>query len=192
MLKIINLFVIEKIFENAQVSPMSKMVYISCLIQHFTGKEATISNAVAFDKFQEEIKFEQNKKYYYELHRAEIITLNNRVVIFNNVWGNFIDKTKLDTVLPEHYLGAINFYPARDFQKSMTENRNLFELCSMRFKLSKEQVIELIKVFVKEQETFSKTYQNESECLRHCTAWIGKHKDKAGAKITVKSNAKRL
>ena len=56
MLKVINLYVLDRIFSDieSKISPKSKMLYINCLMHHFKEKSATVSNAVAFEMFEED------------------------------------------------------------------------------------------------------------------------------------------
>lgn len=195
MLKLITLYTIEQIFEEAevQVSSMSKLIYLNCLIHHFKDKKATIANSVAFELLDTEFEFEKFKKNFHQLHKAKIITINGSIIIFNCVWNKYIDKSKLDSTTEESYTGRINFFPAKHFEKILHESRNLSELCQMKYKLTKQQIPGLIDLFIKEQTTTEKTYQTMRDCISHCIFWIGKNLDKAKKEgVVVKSSAKRL
>jgi hypothetical protein len=56
MLKVINLYVIDRIFMecDSKISPKAKMLYINCLTHHFKEKSPLVSNAVAFEMFEED------------------------------------------------------------------------------------------------------------------------------------------
>ena len=73
MLHLINLFVIDKIFNEAAESklcPMSMMLYINCLTHNFKDKPASFSGAVAFEIFENEIKdYHKYEKYFQKLHK---------------------------------------------------------------------------------------------------------------------------
>jgi hypothetical protein len=195
MLTVINLYTIDKIFNEEstiKLKPLTKMLYINCLMHHFKDKKPTVSSAVAFEIFINEIKeYDKFEKLFQELHKAGLITIGLKSIVFNNVWGKHIDRSKLDKVNPTEYVAGFSFKPALDFKKELLENESLVDLCGMRYKINKGQVMSLIELFIKEQGTFEKTYSNFSDCIRHFTMWAGKNLDRAPKEI-VKSNNKLL
>jgi len=195
MLHIINLFVLDKIFKEAAegtLSPMSKMLYINCLTHHFKDKPATISAAVAFEIFESDIdNYKKYQNLFEQLHKAKLITIGTRSIVFNNVWGKFIDRSKLEAVKPEEYVAGFTFRLASHFKDELFASQQLVELAQMKNKLNKSQVHRLIEIFVVEQDTFQKKYTNFSECIKHCSYWIASNADKAPKEV-VKSGAKIL
>ena len=195
MLHIINLFVIDKIFtEVAEVrlSPMSKMLYINCLTHHFTDKPCNVSSAVAFEIFEDDIKgYDKYRRYFQELHKAKLVTIGIRVIVFNNVWGKYIDRSKLNSVSPEKYVAGFSFRPIDDFKEDLLKSNQLVELSQMKHRLSKSQIKKLIDIFIAEQRTFQKKYTNLSDCIKHCTYWIGNNSHQAPAE-NIKSSGKIL
>jgi hypothetical protein len=195
MLTILNLYVIDKIFnEESTISltPMSKMLYINCLTHHFKDKKPTVSSAVSFEIFIKDIpNYNKHEKSFIELHKAGLIAIGLKTIVFNNVWGKHIDRSQLEKVNAVEYVAGFSFKPALDFKKELLENESLMDLCGMRYKINKIQIKNLIDFFIKEQTTFEKTYQNFSDCIRHFTMWAGKNLDKV-PKDVVKSNGKIL
>ena len=190
MLKLINLYVIEKIFDEAEIktSALSKMVYVNCLIHYFKNKDATPESAVAFEIMTTDFDFSKFKKQFHELHKAGIVTINGDIIKFNNVWGAHIDKSQLGK---PSYTPGFKTYKVKDFEQAILNNAKLSELCQMKYKLHGSQLPSLIKLFIKEQDACETIYKNESECIRHCGNWIGKNIDKT-VKTVVRSSAKRL
>lgn len=177
MLELISLHALQEIFDGTgmDISSVSKTFYINCLMHHFKGKKATVVNAMAFEFTNEDIDFIKFKKQINELHKASIVVLNGDVLLFNNSWGKYIDKSKLDKDEKESYTGtSYSFIPMKDLLDVLLKNESLIELCQMRNKIEKNQVILLIKDFAKEQISVKKTYLNEQECSKHCINWIGR------------------
>jgi len=193
MLKVLNLYVIDQIFsEAAGLSAMTKMIYINCLMHHFRDKPANVSSAIAFDLFKEDFgNFEKFKRNFQELHKAGLVELGYDKISFNNTWGKHIDWSQLEKVNPNSYIGGIQFKKIKDFEKDLKTNNKMVELAQMKFHISAHQVEKLVALFIKEQETYEKTYMNLSDAIRHCTSWIGIN----AAKIpneTIKSKGKIL
>lgn len=195
MLHIINLFVIDNIFSEVaqtKLSPLAKMLYINCLTHHFRGKECNVASAVSFQIFQNDVKdYEKYRKAFEELHKAQIVTIGSNAIIFNNVWGKFIDRSKLSKVAPEKYVAGFQFQPITDFKNELLKSSQLIELSQMKYKLTKKQIEQLIELFIVEQMTFEKKYTNLSDCIKHCSYWIGINADLV-PKENVKSSGKIL
>lgn len=183
MLELISLAAIQKIFESTGVdmSSSSKSFYINCLMHYFKDKKATIANSVAFEFTNEEIDFNGFKKQINELQKSDLVTLSGNVLMFQNKWGKYIDREKLDKDEKESYTGTTySFIPVKDLKDKLLANETLIDLCAMKNKFdidkakSIAKVKELINLFVKEQSAINKTYPSEQECAKHCINWIGK------------------
>ena len=193
MLKVLNLYVIDQIFaEIKNVSATSKMVYINCLIHHFRDKKPNVTSVTAFDMFFDDFSdYEKFKKNFQELHKAGLVDIGYDKISFNNVWGKHIDWSQLEKVNPNSYIAGIQFKSIKDFKKDLSDNQQMIELAQIKFHISEQQVKKLIALFVKEQETYQKTYQNLSDCIKHCISWVGINAAKVPSE-TVKSKSKIL
>lgn len=184
MLKQISLYAINDILDSASetspISPMSKIIYINCLIHNFENKKPTIANSVAFDLLTSDFDFEKFKKNFHELHKAELININGDVITFNNTWGKYIDRTKLDCNDEDSYKGeSYIFIPAHKIEKKLfAENETLMDICKMKHKLKQAQTDNLIELFLKEQVALKKTYQGEQDCVKHFMNWLNYNKEK--------------
>lgn len=182
---VINLFVLDKIFtEQAQtkLSGPARALYVNCLTQHFKDKPASVMGAMAFEMFTSDFgDFEKYRKTMQELHKAGLVVIGDHKVSFVNCWGKYIDRTKLEKAKPEEYIAGFRFEPASKFKDELFKSEDLYELCGMKYKLLKPQVEKLIHLFVKEQDTFEKTYNGLGECKRHFIFWAGTNKDKVPA-----------
>lgn len=186
MLKVINLFVIEKIFSDVatqQVSSVTRMVYINCLIYYFKDKEATTRNATAFEIFKCEFDYTKFQKNFIELHKACLVEITDDRIKFYNTWGSFIDRTKLESV--DKSLGIIGFpeVSIESVCEDLKTNQKLLELTQMKYDLTLQDVLTLIDMFISEQKAHNKTYLNESDCIKHCNYWIGLNTDKLKQKV---------
>ena len=195
MLTILNLYVIDKIFNEEStipLTPMSKMLYINCLTYHFKDKKPTVASAVSFEIFIKDIpNYDKHEKSFVELHKGGLIAIGLKTIVFNNVWGKHIDRRQLEKVNPVEYVAGFSFKPVKEFKKELQESQSLIELCGMKYKINEGQVKNLIELFIKEQSTFEKTYSNFSDCIRHFTMWAAKNLDKAPKEV-VKSSGKIL
>jgi hypothetical protein len=176
MLELITLQTIELIFDNnKKVSSKSKMLYINCLIGYFKGKIATTENSMEFTLFVLEMKnYKKWEQYFIELHHAEIIKIHpiTSSIIFINKWGQFIDRTKLD--LAENQLLGSMLKNASELKEEMFDNKSLYELCGMKFKMTPAQVTLKIELFCKEQDSANKKYKDFGEASQHFNYWIAK------------------
>jgi hypothetical protein len=193
MLKVLNLYVIDQILTEAVgISAMSKMIYINCLMHHFRNKPPTASALVAFDLFKEDFgDFEKYKRNFQELHKTGLVELGFDKISFNNMWGKYIDWSQLEKVSANVYVGGLQFKSIKDFEKDLKSNQSMVELAQIKFHISAQQVEKLVTLFIKEQETFQKTYMSLSDAIRHCTSWIGINAAKVPAE-TIKSKGKIL
>jgi hypothetical protein len=190
MLKIINLFIIDKIFNkvaNCKLSPKAQMLYINCLTHHFKHLEAKQYNCNAFDFMVYEFpNYDKYVTLLKELDNASLIELSNGRILFYNVWSSFINKSLLDNPTQEIVQKSVI-----EFKEELLLSEQLIELSAMKYKLSKGQVAKLIEFFVKEQEAFKKHYLTYTDCIKHLTYWMGTNHHKIPKEI-VKSNNKML
>jgi hypothetical protein len=194
MLEVINLYVIDKIFENAKekVSPMAKMLYINCLTYHFKELKATTMNAYAFSILKENIpSYNRYHKLFEELQTSGLVILNYDEIYFNNTWGLYINRDMLDIVSEDKK--AIGFEPKTisEFVEEMKCSVSLKELCCVKNKLNVRQIDYLIVLFFKEQVAIGKNYVNYSDCAKHFINWIPSNIAKAPTEL-VKSKSKLL
>lgn len=195
MLTVINLYTIDKIFnEDAEIklSTMAKMLYVNCLTHHFKSKTPTVSNAVAFDIFKNDIpNYNKYERIFEELHKAGLIVVGINAVSFINCWGKHINRSLLDKVSPQEYVAGFQFQSPEQFKEELQKNQTLRELTAMKYKISSRQLEALIGLFVTEQTTFDKKYHNFADCIKHFTYWIPHNLDKT-TNEHVKSSAKLL
>lgn len=177
MLEFITLQTINKIFENLNVniSEMTKIVYINCLIHHFKNKRATYNNAKAFDIVNSDFDFSKFKKNFQELHKAGAININGSIITFNNLWGKYIDTGKLI----KEDKPNITIIKADKVKDSLLSSHQLQEVCQMKYKLTKDRITQLIEIFVKEQSVIDKTYSSQGDCTKHFIYWLKYNKDKS-------------
>jgi hypothetical protein len=194
MLEVITLFTINKIFENAEckLSAYSQMLYINCLIHYFKDKTPKVSSATAFEINKADFNsYDKYKKNLEQLNEAGLITIGENSIVFNNVWGQYIDRDKLEKVSPYEYVANFSYKPVKEFENELRGSVNIRELAKLKYKLNDNQIDRLIETFIKEQVTFEKTYPNFSECIKHCSYYIGQNIDKV-QKETIKNNTKIL
>jgi hypothetical protein len=176
ILDLITLETISKIFENnTKVSSKAKMLYVNCLMGHFKDLEATTENAMEFTLFVLKMKnYFSWQKYFIELHEAKIITIHPTTssIVFTNTWGQLIDRTKLD--LAENQLLGSMLKNASELKEEMFDNKSLYELCGMKFKMTPAQVSLKIELFCKEQDSANKKYKDYGEASQHFNYWIAK------------------
>lgn len=169
--------VIDKIFENKAeftLTSMSKMLYINALFAHFKNKEATEKNLIAFEIFYSDIKnFKKWEKNFQELHKARLVTIYDKCIIFNNVWGSYIDRSEINQVKNAQYESSLK--DAEAFKQSLVNNQTMFEVTGMKHRISKENMLKMIDAFIAEQMVVKNKYLNESECTRHFIHWVGKN-----------------
>lgn len=179
MLTVINLFVIDKIFsEEAEfkVSPIAKTLYINTLIHHFREKKPTMQNAMVFSIFINDIKdYVKFEKLFQELHKAGLVVISEKEVSFQNVWGKYIDRSKLDKSSPDIVVSGYEAKSPSFYKEEMLKSDTIYETVKMRSKIDDGQVTELINLFIMEQVSAEKTYANYSDCVRHFHSWTPKN-----------------
>ena len=193
MNELLNLHVIDRIFNERseiKLDSTTKSLYINCLMAYFKDKEATVKNAMSFDVFKNKMNnYNRWIDSFQKLHQAKLVFINDSYISFLNNWGQFIDRTQLD--LSE--VKNIDPISLNDYHKILLNNQSLIQVCSMKNKISSNQTIKLLEVFIKEQEALNTKYLNETEISKHFLYWINSNKDKMdNSKETVKSNSKIL
>ena len=148
MLKIINLFIIDKILNQVakcKLSSKAQMLYINCLMYHFKYLDAKQYNCNAFDIMIDEFpNYDKFVGLLKELDNASLIELSNGRILFYNVWSSFINKSLLDNPTQEIVQKSVV-----EFKDELLLSEQLIELSAMKYKLSKGQVLKLIELFVK-------------------------------------------
>jgi hypothetical protein len=195
MLTLINLYTLDKIFnEEAKIrlegSP--RALYVNCLTHHFRDRKPTVANAIQFEIFKKDIKgYKGLEKNFQLLQAAELVVIGQESIVFNNVWGQHIDREKLERVAPVEFVAGFQFHPAEKFRDELLNSQTLIDLQAMKYKATKVQVIKMIELFLKEQETFEKKYSDHADCKKHFTYWLGHNVDKM-PKEAVKSQKQIL
>lgn len=180
MYSLFNFEVIDRIFKEraeAKLSSKAKSLYINCLMGYFKGLEANEKNAMAFELFEEDIKnYEKWKTTFQELHKAKLITITSKMIVFNNCWGQFIDRQQLTNSTLAIYVETMK--SAEDFRQNLLQNESMMSVMGMKNKIKIKQVLNLIDVFIMEQMAIGTKYANSSECIRHFINWSSKNIDK--------------
>ena len=176
MLDLITLQVIENIFDSTnKVQALSKSLYINCIIKHFKYKDATIENAMGFEMKVSEIpnyqKFHQN---FLDLHQAQIVQCDANAIVFLNKWGQLIDRTKLNGV----QVGSVMMKNVKEYEDELIANTSMIDVICMKNRMSKSQVVSLIKIFLLEQDATQAVHRDSSDIAKHFIYWVGTNLDK--------------
>jgi len=188
--KHINLHVLEEIFsKEAKVKPnvYARMLYINCITHHFKNKEPYITNLSEFTLLKDSIPNLLNYIHLFtELVKANLIKEQKDSYLFLNVWTKHMDISRMN-----NDVFMSKSFTCLDFNDQMFNAHQLIELCAMKNKIGKAQVIKLMQLFISEQSALETKYPNEQECKKHFLYWISYNKDKVSNE-TVKSQAKIL
>ena len=170
MLDLITLNVVEKIFDfEKDLSSMSKSLYTNCLIKHFKGKAATIENAISFDiKINDIPQYNKWQKHFLELSGVGVVNITESSIFFENKWGQLIDRSKLGGI----HVGISSMNSAINFEEDLKNNTSMIEVICMKNKLSRQQVISLIRIFVLEQDATQTLHRDFGECSKHFIYWV--------------------
>lgn len=191
MLDLITLQVIEDIFDStSKVQSLSKSLYINCLVKHFKNKDATMDNAMGFTfKVSDIPNYQKFHNNFQDLHNAGIINLSSKEVIFENKWGQLIDRSKLDTL----HEGSGKMKRALEYEDDLRNNTSMIDVICMKNKMSKSQVMSLIKIFILEQDATQTMHKDSGEVSKHFIYWVSTNIDKIElTNETVKSKSKIL
>lgn len=187
MLQVITLYTIEKIFEHIKVSTRGRLVYLSCLIDHFRELESTQENAGAFEKSKTELKYDTFKNSFNELNNMQIIEVLEDTVKFNNMWGKHInwDGLKMgDNKLEKKSISTT------DAKNIIMESERTRELLGMKYRVKAVQYQEMVMLFLATTE-FEK-YKHEGALLSHFIHWSEKKLSSGTVHRSVEKNKRRL
>jgi hypothetical protein len=190
MIDLITLGVIEKIFDGLRVSSMSKSLYINCIIKHFKDKDATLENSLAFELAFTEIKnFEKWLRNFSDLKNYGVVDISDDSVVFLNKWSQHIDSSKFGGIK----VGSSFLKSALVFEEDLKQNSSMIDVVGMKNKLTKNQVVGLIRIFVLEQDATESLYKDLGECSKHFIYWVNSNKDSVDMSLDiVRSNGKIL
>ena len=189
MLQLINLWTLTKIFEAAQFDLMSKtqMVYLNCLINHFKELNPTQKNAEAFSIFKAEFDYKSFEKNFIELHKSGLVQIEPDKIVFINLWGQHIDRSKL-LENEQEYAGQIPYNSIDSYEPRLKESNQFLEMCQRKTKLSKEAVLKYLDAFLDEQKALSKTYIDFRACSSHFYYLLVKNKAENDGSPKIGSN----
>ena len=188
--KHITLHTIDEIFNKEAThkpSVYAKMLYINCLTHHFKNKESYITNLSEFTLAKSSIPNLSNYlDLFSELEKANLLKIQDDSYLFLNVWTKYMDISSMN-----NDVFMAKSFTCMDFNDQIYNSHQLIELCAMKYKISKSQVIKLMQLFFDEQSAIDTKYPNEQECKKHFLYWIAYNKDKLSNE-TVKSGSKIL
>lgn len=188
MLDLINLNVIDKIFNECETKPGAKaqILYINILTHHFKDKqfsdeisefELKIKDFRGYNSFKEQIS---------QLQKLELVSKTNEGIIFHDKWTRYIDITLVNRKIFEQ-----SFQPIESFGDAMRKNTSMLELCAMKNRINIQVVQQLLEMFIKEQGATLQKYVDETSCNKHFLNWAPKNTENV-AKPVVKSSSKIL
>lgn len=188
--KHITLHTLDEIFNKEAThkpSVYAKMLYINCLTHHFKNKESYITNLSEFTLAKSSIPNLSNYlDLFSELEKANLLKIQDDSYLFLNVWTKYMDISSMN-----NDVFMAKSFTCMDFNDQIYNSHQLIELCAMKYKISKSQVIKLMQLFFDEQSAIDTKYPNEQECKKHFLYWIAYNKDKLSNE-TVKSGSKIL
>lgn len=191
MIDLITLNVVNQIFNSCEkVKPLSKLLYINCLTKKFKELDATAENATSFEFLKNEIpKYNIWQTNFMDLQIAGLVTVTHDAVVFNNTWGQLIDRSKFGGI----QVGISTMNSALKFEQELMNNTSMLDVIGMKNKLNKNQVLSLIKIFVLEQDATQSMYRDLGDCSKHFIYWVNTNKDKIEiVQDTAKSKSKIL
>jgi hypothetical protein len=191
MIDLITLNVVNQIFNSCEkVKPLSKLLYINCLTKKFKELDATAENATSFEFLKNEIpKYNIWQTNFMDLQIAGLVTVTHDAVVFNNTWGQLIDRSKFGGI----QVGISTMNSALKFEQDLMNNTSMLDVIGMKNKLNKNQILSLIKIFVLEQDATQSMYRDLGDCSKHFIYWVNTNKDKIEiVQDTAKSKSKIL
>lgn len=184
MLKVINLCVIQSVFNQFELTDRSvRSFYVECLIRYFGNKKATTQNNVAFELRLLEETRNANIDAIEMLVAKEMIEDRVDRLFFRNTWFRYIDRDLLDK--SEEKKTGINKHA-----DELRNSKALAEMCRMKLKISEQKYKALVEEFISSQQ-FKNDYRDASDCLRHCYNWMQKNANKV-PEGAAKSKSKML
>jgi hypothetical protein len=191
MIDLITLNVVDQIFNSCEkVKPLSKLLYINCLTKKFKDLDASAENATSFEFSKTEIpKYLKWETNFIDLKLAGLVTITIESVVFNNTWGQLIDRSKFGGL----QVGISHMTPALNLENDLVNNTSMIDVVGMKNKLNKNQVLSLIKIFVLEQDATQSMYRDLGDCSKHFIYWVNTNIDKIEiVQDTAKSKSKIL
>lgn len=188
MLNAINLFVLDKIFQEKcngiKLTASTQMFYIRCLSKHFEKLELKYENSYHFEMFDNEFpNYEKWKPKLLELQTAGLVSIKGRSIVFLNTWGNYIEKGVYLTNQSDAEYSSL----PKAFQKELAESTSFFELCCMKNKMTKKEYESLLDLFIREQTELGKSYFDINAIKFHLNNWIPSNLEKLRLKKTQSS-----
>lgn len=179
MLKVFTLHTFKMIFEGLdnELSSYAKMLYINCLIHHFENLELSEKNSHAFKIYKTEMDFNKSIKGFIELEKSGLISIEDSHIVFNNFWGQYIDRSALINPFKEDAFNSV----AR-FKKEILESELTREYILMKYRIPYENYASLVNKFVDQQVALNKTYSDLHEVTKHFYYWVGKNKNNLDGK----------
>jgi hypothetical protein len=184
--------VLERIFaqeSQAKLGASTQMLYINCLTNRFKKLECLEVNSQQFEMFESDFP---NYNFWYpklvELHRAGLINIAGKSIVFKNVWGKYIDKSVYDK--KEINIG-FDIKTAKDFKESLINNQAIIDLCALKHNSTPKQTNHLIEIFLFEQNALETKYLDEGALKKHFLNWFPKNIERT-REIRVASQTKLL
>jgi hypothetical protein len=191
--KLITLYVIDEIFANdciGKVTPIAKMLYINCLSHNFKDKLPSLPNLNDFIILKASIpNYNSYKTHFENLCNASLIVDENYAYKFISHWIKYVELNRLNQMNDFESRQAVNL---DEYEKEFYQSQQLIELCCMKNNINKQQVINLMEQFLKEQKVTDKTYTNIGDAKKHFIYWCAINKDKLPKETIVKSKSKIL
>lgn len=163
------------IFSNCEkeLSSYAQMLYINCLIYQFDGLEISEKNSHAFKIYETELKVGSIRgKGFIELEKAGLISIEENHVIFNNTWGQYIDRSALiNTRLND----SDKIY--EKLKKELLKSQSTKDYVLMKYRIEPEKYELLVNDFFAKQIALNKVYADLHDVTKHFYFWVGKNKN---------------
>lgn len=180
MAHMVNLHVIEMIFEDHQVSSVrAKYLYLKLLMRFLKEKPARVGFQRQFTVLLSDIPEVQSlSKELKALDASGLIVIDRDTVTFNNVWSPYIEWDALEKVAPEQYLAGFRHYKIDHFKEDIQKANILKERVCIKSKISEDDYWQLVTMFYNDQLAFDTKYATWSDVTRHIAFWIEKNKER--------------
>jgi len=192
MLSAITLLVIERIFaQHTQIKlgASTQMLYINCLTKHFKNLECVESNSHQFELFESDFpNFTMWYPRLVELHKAGLINIAGKTIIFRNVWSQYIDRSVYEG--KELTIG-FEVKTAKTYEEDLKSSQSIIDLCGIKHHSTPKQTKQLIEVFIYEQEALGTKYLDEGAIKKHFINWFPKNLERI-REVRVSSQSKLL
>lgn len=178
MLRIISLWVIQRVFDSSKIKlgAKSQMFYINCLMHHFKDLEPLEENSMAFELSKQALKYDKFQISINELSEAGLIEIRKNSVLFYNLWGKYIEKSNFTPKVD--LLQKITTKNVIDFEEDLNNSTRLKEHCMKVYKINQVEYERLLKFFIEEQTALESQYQDMKHISSHFYNWVSKHHSK--------------